>query len=83
MSKLEQILGYKPTREQKAEILRMAKEQGKPVVEIAEEMGLPDIFIAEDDNLHFQCDGKLMTQAQIEKKYPYSKKVFIKTRDNE
>lgn len=83
MNKIEQILGFRPSRGMKANILRMAKEQGKPVAEIASEMALPDILIAEDDNLHFMVDGKLKTQEQIEKQNPYSKKIFIKTTENE
>lgn len=82
MSKIEHILGFKPTKEQKAEILRQAKEQGKPVAEIAEEMALPDILIAEDDNVHFEVDGNLKTQAEIEKQNQYSKKIFIKTSES-
>lgn len=82
MSKIEQILGYKPTKEQKAEILRQAKEQGKPVAEIAQEMALPEILISEDDNLHFMVDSKPLTEGQIQKRNPYSKKIFIKTTEN-
>lgn len=82
MSKLELILGFKPSREMKAEILKMAKETGRPVAEVAGEMALPDIFIAEDND-HFEVAGKLKTQAQIEKQNPYSKKIFIKTTENE
>lgn len=76
---LDDILGYKPGRELKRLILEEVAK-GKTLVEAAQAFSMPPLFI-QDKNGLISYKGECMTPEQFRERYPYTKYVLIRTKN--
>lgn len=76
---LEKILGFKPSREMRLQILKYARSNQLTPGESAQKFAMPNILFINEDNTTYDFEGERYTPEQLKKKFPYYRFVMIRT----
>jgi hypothetical protein len=73
---LEELLSYKPSKEQRLMILAEVKESGKSIAEITDKYSMSPLFL-KDENGMIEYKNEKMLPAEFGKRFPHRRFVTI------
>lgn len=78
MNTVESILGYKPSKEQMREFIKIAKEEKIKIGEVASRYSMPQIYIDVDQSGYIETpeEGRIPIE-EFKKLHPWNKIVVI------